>query len=196
MKKVCTFILIIVCYQAFAQDSLKSFNYSRNHITTTGMIVLGSWSVANIGVGAVGWANSTGGQNKYFYQMNVLWNTVNLGAAILGFTGAQKNKNLQLNSSESLKAQQKIERTFLINGGLDVFYIGTGVYLQHRGDIDHSDQLRGYGSSIILQGTFLLLFDSVMYGVQRHNGNKLRRFLEKNPITFDGKSIGIIYCMK
>jgi hypothetical protein len=104
MKKMCTIILVIACSSAFAQDSLKNFNYLRNRTTINGMEVLGSWAIANIGVGAVGWANSAGGTNKYFYQMNVLWNTANLGAAILGFTGAQKDKNKQHTASESLRA--------------------------------------------------------------------------------------------
>jgi hypothetical protein len=195
MKKIFTIILVMICSFAFAQDSLKSFNYSRNQITTTGMEVLGSWAIANIGVGAVGWANSAGGSNKYFYQMDVLWNMINLGAAIQGFTGARKNKNKLYTPAESLKEQQKIEKIFLINGGLDVVYIGTGLYLKHQGDIKNSDQLRGYGSSIILQGAFLLLFDGTMYNAQRHNGSKLRRFLEKNPVTFDGRRVGLIYSM-
>ncbi len=196
MKLVYVVILILACSGAFAQDSLKNFNSSRNHITTTGMEVLGSWAIANIGIGAAGWANSEGGgSNKYFYQMDVLWNTVNLGAAILGFMGAQKNKNQQLSPAESLRAQQKIEQTFLINGGLDFVYIGTGFYLRHRGNSINSDELRGYGSSIILQGAFLLLFDGTMYSTQRHNGSKLRRFLEKNPVTFDGRRVGVIYHM-
>jgi len=195
MKKIFTAIFVLAWFGACAQDSLKSFNYSRNKVTTTGMEVLGSWAVVNIGVGAAGWANSAGGSNKYFYKMNVLWNTVNLGAAILGFTGAQKNKNRQLNPAESLRAQQKIEQTFLINGGLDFVYIGAGFYLHHRGNNINSDELRGYGSSIILQGAFLLLFDGTMYSTQRHNGGKLRRFLEKNPVTFDGRRVGMIYNM-
>jgi len=195
MKKLFTLILVVVCCRAYAQDSLKNFNYSRNRITTTGMEVLGSWAIVNIGIGAAGWANSNGGSNKYFYQMNVLWNVVNLGAAISGFTGAQKNMNKQMAPAENLKQQQNIEKIFLINGGLDVVYIGTGLYLQHRGDIRNLDQLRGYGSSIILQGAFLLLFDGTMYNTQRHNGSKLRRFLEKNPITFNGRSVGMIYNM-
>jgi len=160
------------------------------------MEVLGSWAIANIGVGAAGWANSAGGSNKYYYQMDVLWNTVNLGASIQGFTGAQKNKNKQYTPSESSKEQQKIEKIFLINGGLDVVYIGTGLFLKHRGDIKNSDQLQGYGSSIILQGVFLLLFDGTMYNAQRHNGSKLKRFLEKNQVTFNGKRIGLICYME
>ena len=195
MKKTFTIILIITCSCALAQDSLRSFNVSRNHITSSGMEVLGSWAIANIGVGAAGWASSAGGANKYFHQMNVLWNTANLGAAILGFTGAAKNKNRQFTRAETLKEQQKIERIFLVNGGLDVAYIGTGLYLKLHGDIKNSNLMRGYGSSIILQGVFLLLFDGTMYNAQRHSGSKLRRFLEKNPVTFNGKSVGIIYNM-
>jgi len=55
----------------------------------------------------------------------------------------------------------------------------------------NNPQLRGYGSSVIMQGAFLLLFDATMYSTQKHNGSKLRRFLEKNPVSFAGKGIGI-----
>jgi len=46
-----------------------------------------------------------------------------------------------------------------------------------------------------LQGAFLLLFDGTMYNAQRHNGGKIKRFLEKNPVTFDGRRVGMIYNM-
>jgi hypothetical protein len=52
--------------------------------------------------------------------------------------------------------------------------------------------LRGYGSAIIMQGAFLLLFDATMYSSEKNNGNKLRRFMEKNPLIFDGKKIGMV----
>jgi len=195
MKKLCTLILIIAGSRAFGQDSLKNFNYSRNDITTTGMEVLGSWAIINIGAGVAGWASSAGGSNKYFYQMDFLWNTANLGAATLGFKSARKNLNKQLTAAGNLKEQQKIEKIFLINGGLDIAYIGIGIYLRHHGDANNSNELRGYGSSIILQGAFLLLFDGTMYNVQRRNGSRLRRFLEKNQVTFDGRRVGVIYNM-
>ncbi|MDF2432070.1 MAG: hypothetical protein JWP44_1701 [Mucilaginibacter sp.] len=193
MKKMCTLVLIVVSSRAFSQDSLKAFNYSRNRITTTGMEVLGGWAVAHLGIGAIGWADSKSGSNKYYYKMDFLWNTVNLGAAILGYTSARKGMNKQLTPAESLKEQQKIEKTFLINGGLDVVYIGTGVFLKQRGDNRKNDQLKGYGSSITVQGAFLLLFDATMYTAQKHNGSKLIHFLEKNPVTFNGKQIGILF---
>ncbi|MDB5088708.1 MAG: hypothetical protein JWR09_2702 [Mucilaginibacter sp.] len=193
MKKILTLLFLIICTRTFAQDSLKTYNYSRNHITITGMEVLGSWAIVNIGAGAAGWASSKGGSNKYFYQMSTIWGAANLGAALLGYTSAKNNTGKPLNAPESLKAQQKIEKIFLINGGLDLAYIGTGIFLKHRGDTRNSNQLRGYGSATIVQGVFLLLFDGTMYSTQRQNGNKLRQFLEKNPITFNGKTVGLIY---
>ena len=152
------------------------------------MTVLGNWAVANIGVGAVGWGGSKGGQNKYFYQMTTMWGAANLGAAILGYTG---NKNKQLSAAETLKAQRKIEKIFLINGGLDLAYIGAGIYLNHRGITHGSAQLKGYGTALLPQGLFLLLFDGTMYATHRSNGNKLRRFFEKNPISFNGREVGM-----
>ncbi|WP_157740824.1 DUF6992 family protein [Mucilaginibacter xinganensis] len=193
MKKILIFSFLLTSCHLFAQDSLKTFNYSRNQITTTGMKVLGSWAVANIGVGAAGWANSKGGTNKYFYQMTTIWGAANLGAALLGYTGTRNNGNQSSRAADVLKAQKKIEKIFLINGGLDIAYIGTGIYLTHRGNSRNSDQLKGYGPAVIAQGVFLLLFDGTMYSTHRHEGNKLRQFLEKNPVTFNGKTVGLIY---
>jgi len=188
MKKSLTAVLLLISAFATAQDSLHYFNNTRYHTTKTGMTVFGSWAIANIGVGAAGWASSKGGQNKYFYQMTTIWGAANLGAAILGYTG---NNNKQLTAAETLKAQQKIEKIFLVNGGLDLVYIGTGIYLNHRGITHGSAQLKGYGTALIPQGVFLLLFDGTMYATHRSNGSKLRRFLEKNPVGFNGKEVGI-----
>jgi len=193
MKQLFVLILILASTQVPAQDSLKNFNDSRNHITLTGMKVLGIWGAVNMGVGAAGWARSDGESHKYFYQMNTFWGVANAGIGLLGYMGAQRNLGKQLTAAESLKAQRDIEKTFLINGGLDFVYIGSGILLNIRGNSRDNAQLKGYGPSLIMQGVFLLLFDATMYNAQRTNGNKLRRFLEKNPITFTSNSIGIIY---
>jgi hypothetical protein len=193
MKKILTFLFLTVSTGVFAQDTLNYFNYARSNYTTAGMEVLGSWGVVNVGIGAAGWANSRGGSNKYFYKMTTIWGATNVAASLLGYL--QNNKSTRLNAAETLREQKKIERTFLINAGLDVVSIGTGIFLKTRGDNRNSDQLRGYGSAIIVQGVFLLLFDGTMYGTHRYNGNQLRQFLERHPITFNGKTVGMIYYM-
>ncbi len=192
MKNILILFCLTACISAYAQDSLKTFNYNRYHVTTSGMTVLAGWGAVNLGVGAAGWA-SAHGTNKYFYEMDTFWGAANLGIVLLGYSGAKKNEGSVLTPAGSLKEQQKIEKIFLINGGFDFVYIGTGIFLKVRGDDRNSAELKGYGSSVILQGIFLLIFDTTMYSANRSNGNKLRRFLEKNPVTFNGRSIGFIY---
>ncbi|MGZ3813650.1 MAG: DUF6992 family protein [Mucilaginibacter sp.] len=195
MRKIFTIILIIACTHAFAQDSLKTFNNLRTKTTSNGMAVLGSWGMVNLGVGAYGWSSSTGNESRYFYQMNVIWGAVNFSTALINYTGLQKNKNKKLTAAETLKQQEKMEKIFLINGGLDIAYLGTGLYLKLAGDSRNSPMMKGYGSSILIQGGFLLIFDGLMYKAEKGNGGKLRSFLEKHPITFDGKRVGMIFNM-
>ena len=178
--------------QAHAQDSLQSLNQSRNQITLTGMKVLGSWGIANIAVGAAGWASASG-SNKYFYQMNTFWGAVNTGVAFFGYRGALQKMKTPLNAAKTAKAQQKIETIFLINAGLDLAYIGAGAYLQNRGNHRSDDKLKGYGSSIILQGIFLAVFDATMYKLQNSNGKKWKRFLQANAFTIDKNTVGIVH---
>lgn len=174
---------------AFAQDSLQLFNSQRIRMERSGMVVLGSWATANIVEGTVGYYHS-GGSTRYFNQMNIIWNIVNLGAATAGYLGSY-NSNMRMSAAEILKKQRHLERAFLINGGLDVSYIGTGLIIHHAGNMHGSERQQGYGASIILQGAFLLLFDGTMYAAQKHNGSRLMRFITENQLLFDGKAVGM-----
>lgn len=186
---------IISCHVFAQQDSLKTYNANRIRITSNGMEVLGGWGLANIGVGAVGWTSSTSRESGYFYQMNVAWGSVDFITALLGYSSTQKYKNKKLTVEQTLELQKRIEKTFLINGAFDVAYIGTGLYLKLAGDSRKSPIMKGYGESILMQGGFLLIFDGLMYKSEKANGGKLRSFLEKHPITFDGRRVGIIFNM-
>jgi hypothetical protein len=136
----------------------------------TGMYVLGGWAVANLATGAYGWANTTG-STKYFHQMNFFWNTINLGIAGFSFYSAAQMTPLRMTPQELMDAHMRFENLYLINGGLDIAYIGTGFLLRHLSgrNSKRPDLLMGYGNSVILQGGFLFLFDGVMYLVQRNN---------------------------
>lgn len=193
MKNLFTVILLLSFNQANSQDSLGNYNYFRNQINISGMKVLGSWGILNLGLGAAGWAGSKDGASKCFYQMSTFWGAVNTGLAVAGLTGAKRNlKNLP-DKNGSLKAQRIIEKTFLINGGLDFIYIAGGIYLKGRGNKRDDVKLNGYGSSVVMQGVFLLLFDATMYKLQRKNGHKIKEFLEKNAISFTGTNVGIMH---
>ncbi len=165
------FFVMVALSLVFSQEvGTIDFYKTSNSINTTGMYVLGGWAAANITGGAIGWANATG-STKYFHQMNLFWNTVNLGIA--GFALSNSfNIDLSLLSDQDMIANQlKTENLFLINAGLDVVYIGTGFLLKHlsTNNTKSHDLLKGYGNSLLLQGGFLMLFDLAMYGIQQNN---------------------------
>jgi hypothetical protein len=195
MKKLLTIILILVCSHVFAQDSLKTFNNARINTTSSGMEVLGGWGALNLATGAIAWPNSTSPEARYFFKMNTIWGAVNFGTGLLTYAGLQKQRKKHFTAAETLKEQQRIEKIFRINSYLDVAYIGAGLYLRIAGDSRHSPIMKGYGESVILQGGFLLLFDQLMLKAEKGNGTKLRTFLEKHPISFDGHRIGMAFNM-
>lgn len=216
MKKILTIILCIICCHAFAQqDSLKKYNTERVRITSNGMEYLGGWGLLNLGTGAyMNWGTGSktvivniGGAQvperissispelKYFAQMNTIWGSVDFVTALLGYTGTQNNKNKKLTAAETLHEQERIEKIFRINSYLDIGYLGAGLYLKLAGDSRNSPMMKGYGEAVLLQGGFLLIFDQLMLKSEKNHGVKLRNFLEKHPISFDGHRVGIIFKM-
>ncbi|RYE28379.1 MAG: hypothetical protein EOP42_17055 [Sphingobacteriaceae bacterium] len=192
MKKLVFVLFILFSAEIKAQDTLSHLNQKRNEINQTGMKVLGGWAIANIAVGSIGFYK-TKGAARYFNQMNIFWNVVNLGIATAGFYGAKTASNKQFNLNQSLAEQRKTERILLINAGLDLAYIAGGIYLNKRGINKNSDRLHGYGNAIILQGAFLFLFDSAMYGIQHQHQNQHKPLFSKVQFGFDGQQIGVVY---
>ena len=161
-----------------AQSALKKSISTQK----SGMIVLGSWATLNIISGSIGFFNSSGSV-KYFHQMNTAWNIVNLGIAGFGYHGAA-TMNSTMGYSEVLDKMQSFDRILLINAGLDLAYIGTGAWLWKRGLDKNSDRQVGYGKSLILQGSFLLLFDSVLYLIHNKHTQNLIQITDQ--LTFTG----------
>ena len=194
MRLPIVLLVLLVYSSVYSQDTLKNFNASRVHITSTGMKVLGSWGLVNLGTGIAGWTSSENGtSHRYFYQMNTLWGATNAGIAALSLIGVRKSLSRDLTLDENLKAQKAIERIYLINGGLDLVYIGTGVFLNSRGNSRDDAKLKGYGTSFLMQGALLLLFDVTMYSTHRTNGNKFRNMLQKTSLISTENGIGLVY---
>lgn len=135
-------------------------------INNMGMAVLGSWALANISIGAYGWSQNTG-QRAYFHQMNVFWNTVNLTIAGVALYSNLTADYALLSGEELLEKQFKTQRLYLINAAIDVGYVSAGFLLKHLATKYPKNELRlrGFGNSVILQGSFLFVFDLVMYGL-------------------------------
>jgi hypothetical protein len=165
-------LFLVFALPVAAQDltDLEGFNQTRLDYNQQGMLILGTWAVVNLVLGAVA-SFRMRGQTQAFHQMNAYWNVVNLGIAAYGFW--QASQVAVLDFWEVLVAQQQIEKILLANAALDFGYIALGLFLIERGRRLEKDKWLGFGKSIVLQGAFLLLFDSILYGFQHQLGIEL-----------------------
>lgn len=186
------FYLLLFCipYHSFAQP-LQEFNGERETINKKLMIGLGSWATANFVASGIGWAaTSPNSEARYFHQMNVMWNTVNIALAIPGYIKAKKSRST-LTFAETVRKQHQTEKIFLINTGLDVGYIASGLILRSeaKSNLEKQDQFNGYGNSLLMQGGFLFLFDLTAYAIHnRHSKKSLDNLL--NSIEMSNNGIG------
>jgi hypothetical protein len=74
--------------------------------------------------------------------------------------------------------QVKLEKTLLFNSGLDISYIFGGLWMLERAknfeNENEFNRFRGFGRSLIFQGTFLFLFDLSYYFIEASKSSKLR----------------------
>ena len=176
-------------------DSLAS---SRNRITEGAMLTLGSFAAANIATGFIA-ASRAQGETKYIWRMNGYWNLINLGVAGLGYLGLRNAMTRTYTLSANERAQLAIEKTYVLNFGLDLVYIMGGFYLRQRGygetTPDSRDRYKGYGTSIILQGGFLLLMDGVMIVLHHRNSNRLNDHLRQLELRSGADGLGLRYSL-
>ncbi|WP_052354105.1 DUF6992 family protein [Flectobacillus major] len=194
MKKIILFIIgHIVGSSCYAQLDPHLFNQERLEINRRGMLVLGGWSVGNLATSGILIGQSSGSE-KYFYQMNLYWNAVNGALAGLGYLQAKKQIRAGISPNQSLIDEQYgTEKVFLLNTGLDVAYVIGGAYLleKSKNSSTQKDLLKGYGQSVIMQGSFLMLFDGIMYAVHRSHAKNHVDWLKH--IAFDGRQVYITW---
>ncbi|MEM9932921.1 MAG: hypothetical protein AAF824_04880 [Bacteroidota bacterium] len=185
------FALMILGNDAWAQtDILTNINEKRISLNKRHMYILGAWGSGNIIYGLIGRAN-TEGSRKYFHEMNVFWNIVNLGLAGAGLYSAYSSTPDQFSLWETYAEQQKLEKILLVNGALNVSYILGGVLMQERAKRieKNRDRWKGYGKSLVLQGAFLLAFDSMQFIVHNQAQKELKVLLEH--LQFQGNSVSL-----
>jgi hypothetical protein len=191
-KFVLFFLLSGIYFTALAQSpELTEFNQKRLQINKIGMLTLGGWALGNMGTAtfAIGRAS---GSNKYFHQMNLYWNAVNLALAGFGYYGAVSANHGSYDLFHSIKQQYGIEKILLFNTGLDVGYILGGLYLTERAknSLNRQDLFRGFGQSILMQGGFLFLFDLSMYFIHHRQEKVLKNLIDN--VSFNGKGLQIV----
>ncbi|MCX7649891.1 MAG: hypothetical protein N2050_04995 [Flavobacteriales bacterium] len=171
-------------------EALRRFDMRRQLMSGAQMGVLAGWAVGNIIPSAVGWAVSDGA-DRYFHAGNVLWNAVNLSIALPGLLTRPKN----LTNPEYLKVirlQNRTERIYLINAGLDFLYTGAGLWLMKNAQTAQwrPDFQMGLGRSLVLQGLFLLGFDFTNFLIHHiHERKRLRPLESRLRCTFSASGL-------
>lgn len=181
------FMFSVGCHSSMAQESeLRAFNERKDQIGKRSMYALGGWAVGNFAVSGAMIGFSSGSE-RYFHQMNIYWNVVNLGLAGMGLLGNRDQS--ERNVLQTINSIHNTEKIYLLNAGLDVGYIFGGLYLTelaHRHP-DRQEQFTGFGQSIIMQGSFLLVLDVVMYFIYKgQRNNKLNPILENMDLGLTG----------
>lgn len=172
--------------------SLDSFDQQRIELNRKGMLVLGGWSAANLITSGVAYGN-TQGESRYFQEMNLMWNGINLAIAGLGYWKAKRENPADRSAKAIWQRQQKVEKIFLFNAGLDLAYVASGLYLREKANAtERPDRLKGYGHAIMLQGGFLLLFDAILYRLHQRHGAE---FWKNHQVVFQTspQGVGLVY---
>jgi len=162
------FILISTLNQKInSQDSL-SFHKDFYKTQQNSLLLLSSWSVGNLALSPflgknfkvlrnnfVGDVSS----NDYFHQMNFNWNLLNAGIVGMSHFLVHKDQRKPWNIQKLSLKKKKAEKSIIINMGLDVAYMISGLLIkQSNKDLSIN---QGYGNSLILQGGYLLLYDAI-----------------------------------
>ena len=100
------------------------------------------WSLPWMGASILGLTLSSDEKTKGFWSMSGAWGFINSAIAMIGFLTPEP----QLETMRNL---------LLINAGVDVLYIAAGAYMLSRTEA----YWQGAGWGVIIQGTFLLVFD-------------------------------------
>ena len=168
-----TLFALLFCANTLAAQ-VANYQSEFNTINKNLMLGLGSYAVSNFVLSGIGYATAEDESIKRFHEMNVMWNTVNIGLAVPGYLKAVRGGD-EMTFEEMLKVQRKTETIFLINGVLDVGYITAGLWMCQN-SVHYPDQeslYMGYGNSLILQGAFLFVFDAYAYRLHHSHSKEL-----------------------
>ena len=153
------FALAVPAVASDAETIIRESFEQRRHVNRIGMTVLGGWAVGNIALGTTLYL--TGAGDEAFWQMNALWNTVNLTLAAAGLLQAARGE-VPVTLPAEITAQHRLEKILLVNAGLDVGYMAAGLLLTQIEQGRFAASHPGWGRALVVQGAFLLVFDVVM----------------------------------
>ena len=179
---------IVSSIQAQSDTTLPYIVQKQFKLQRTSTQILAGWSVANLTLSgiALGQAN---GSNKYFHEMNLYWNVINVGIAGIGLLGLRKI-NESPTVSSVVKEHYTLQKSLLLNTGLDIAYVTSGFWLLDKSKTEitqvRSERFRGFGQAVVVQGGFLLVFDLTNYFIHRSDSPRLHRLLDQVSLSGNG----------
>lgn len=186
-------ILIALCILVTSWSSVEAQNplgVKHHRQLKTGMYTLLGWSVSNIAVGSIGALSTDDTELSAFHQFNAGWNLVNLGLAGSGLLSLRKKDFKSMDDLALYDEVNRMGKVFLFNTGLDVGYMAFGLYLRERGLTQGDLNIRGAGTSLLLQGGFLFAFDLLMYTLL--NTNSKAMFNSISTLAPSDKGLGFV----
>jgi hypothetical protein len=200
MKKSVLVLVLLVSFRSFSQSSTPptqpnisdSVTLKRNTLHKNNATILAGWDGVNIIQGSFSATNAKG-SDKSFFKMNAYWNLGNLAIAAAELLIARKEMNQKLSLAQNSRKQHQLENILLLSTGLNVSCIFGGMYLNERGMHLNNEQTQGYGKSLILQGSFSLVFDIIQYFEHRANGKQLDKLMENINIGATPNGLGLTY---
>ncbi len=157
------------CQLSFSQEIWypESFIQTQGRLNKDGAIGLSSWGLMNAGFSGYMMTQTTG-QEKNFHAMNLIWGGIDLAVGIPTFIRSYKIYKGKIQLKMDSYNPKRYLKIYSVNGWLDLAYIGAGFIVKSRAShATDPEMMRGFGNSIILQGSFLFTFDNVMYLLHR-----------------------------
>ena len=122
------------------------------------MYTLAGWAATSIATGTVMWAGADGHEaTRWAGIQNVAWGAVDGALAALALYNLSKDAGEEKTEMGWRADRARTQRVFTWNAGLDLLYVAVGGALAAFGK---DDGLRGAGAAILVQGGFLLAFDT------------------------------------
>ena len=202
MARYLLFILLFMvtscCYaqEVSLKDTVAAYNTKRIKVNKTGMQILGAWGIVNIADGGIGYFTAKQDEWKYFHKMNAVWGVVNTGIAALGLVNGRREQAEKINAMTAYERYKASKKIYLINSGLDVLYMATGLGLTRYAETTKQNAaiFNGFGKSIVMQGAFLFIFDNFMYTTHARYNSKWIRVMDELSVSTNG--IGIRHTIK
>jgi len=148
------------------------FSYQRR-----GLGVLLAWGSGNAAAG-VPMLLSQDALVRQFGLQTLIWGAIDAALALAGRHSAQQKAERyergELDNQAELQEARTLRRILLVNAGLDVGYVLGGTWAM-RAFPDRRDR-RGMGLGIVVQGLFLLIYDSLFAW------DLSRRWLKQPPV--------------